>query len=122
MKPLLKHRADTNIDLRGPARSTQRPNTAAARPRMAMAMENIQPISFKFQSPGTECVMPRTLVSGRLNVENAYACPMERCTASAAGGTKKRLYPGGAMVFSRSKKDEAIQRSFRAASLFLMWG
>ena len=37
-----------------------------------MAMEKIHPISFKFQSPGTECVTPKILVRGRLNVENAY--------------------------------------------------
>ena len=60
MKPPPKHSAATNIDLRGPdalhPAPEQRPRT---RPRMAMAMENIQPISFKFQSPGAECVDAR---------------------------------------------------------------
>src|SRR5277367_1792053 len=33
---------------------------------------------------------------------------MERCTARAAGGTKNRLKPGAATVFSRSKNDAVI--------------
>ncbi len=67
------------------------PKSAAATPRTAMEMEKVQPISFKSQSPGTEWVTPRSLVSGRLKVEKAYTCPMDRCTARAAGGTRKRL-------------------------------
>ena len=55
-----------------------------------MAMENVQPTSFRFQSPGAEWVMPISLVSGRLKVENAYAWPIDRCTARAAGGTIER--------------------------------
>src|SRR5258706_4396489 len=104
--PPEKHRAATNIDLRGPTRSTQRPNMAAEAPRNTMAREKTQPISFKFQSCGTDWVNPISFVSGRLKVEKAYAWPMERCTARAAGGTKKRLKPGSAMVLSRSKNDD----------------
>ena len=37
-----------------------------------MAMENTQPTSVNFQSPGAEWVRPMSLVSGRLKVENAY--------------------------------------------------
>ena len=36
-----------------------------------MAMEKIQPMSTRLQSPGIECVRPKIFVSGRLNVENA---------------------------------------------------
>src|SRR5579862_3333385 len=104
-KPPPKQSAAVNIDLRGPTLSTQRPNSAADEPRTTIAMEKIQPTCFRSQSPGAECVIPSSLVSGRLKVENAYACPIERCTARAAGGTKNRLNPGGATVFSRSRKD-----------------
>src|SRR5258707_6436483 len=104
--PPEKHSAATNIDLRGPTRSTQRQNRAAEAPRNTMAREKTQPISFKFQSCGEDCVNPISFVSGRLKVEKAYAWPMERCTARAAGGTKKRLKPGPAMVLSRSKNDD----------------
>ena len=71
MKPPPKHSAATNMDLRGPTRSTQRPNRAAERPRMAMAMENVQPTSLIFQSPGAEWSIPISLVRGRLNTEKA---------------------------------------------------
>src|SRR5882757_8293018 len=105
-KPPPKHRAETNMDLRGPTRSTQRPKTAADRPRRTMAIENVQPTSVNFQSDGAEWVMPINLVRGKLKVENAYAWPIDRCTARAAGGTKKRLKPAGAMVTSRSRNDD----------------
>ena len=72
MNPPPKHSAATNIDLRGPTRSTQRPNRAAARPRTAMAMENVQPTSVSFQSPGADWVIPDQLgerqVEGREGV------------------------------------------------------
>ena len=57
--------------LRGPTRSTQRPNTAAAAPRKKIAAEKIQPTSVSFQSAGAACAPPSKRVSGRLNVENA---------------------------------------------------
>ena len=71
MNPPPKHRAAVNIDLRGPTRSTQRPNRAADRPRKAIAIENVQPTSVSFQSPGAEWLKPMSLVSGKLKVENA---------------------------------------------------
>ncbi len=57
---------------------------------MAIAIEKVQPTSVSFQSPGAEWVMPMSLVSGKLKVENAYAWPIDKCTARAAGGTEKR--------------------------------
>jgi hypothetical protein len=44
-----------------------------------------------FQSSGAGEAPPISLESGRLNTLNAYACPMERWMASAAGGTSHRL-------------------------------
>ena len=89
--PPAKHSAAANIALRGPPSSTQRPNTAADRPRNTIAMEKIQPRSVSFQSSGADCVMPISLVIGRLKTLNAYAWPMHRWTQSAAGGTIHRL-------------------------------
>ena len=43
-----------------------------------MAMQKIQPRSVSFQSPGVDCVIPSSLVIGRLNTLNAYAWPMHR--------------------------------------------
>ena len=43
--------------------------------------------------------------SGSLKTLNAYTWPIERWTASAAGGISHRLYPGGAIVRSRSSMD-----------------
>ena len=40
-------------------------------PRTTIAMEKIHPSCFKSQSPGAECVMPISLVRGRLKVEKA---------------------------------------------------
>jgi hypothetical protein len=71
MKPPPKHSADTNMALRGPTRSTQRPNSAAERPKMAMAMENVHPTSLRFQSPGAEWSIPISLLRGRLKTEKA---------------------------------------------------
>ena len=59
-------------------------------PRKAIATEKIQPMVESFQSSGALVVMPRSVESGRLNTLNAYACPMERWIASAAGGTRQR--------------------------------
>src|SRR5262245_36418084 len=49
--------------------------------------------------------MPRSFVIGKLKTLSAYACPMHKCTHSAAGGTIQRLYPGLATVCSRSRND-----------------
>ena len=55
-----------------------------------MAMLNTQPIVLNLQSSGAECVTPIRCASGRLNTLNAYAWPIERWIASAAGGTSQR--------------------------------
>src|SRR5271155_4738763 len=107
-KPPPKHRAATNMDRRGPTRSTQRPKIAAEDPRNKMAMEKIHAISLRFQSPGADWVIPISLVIGKLKVEKAYTWPMLKCTANAAGGTWNRLNPGGATVLSRAKKPVLI--------------
>ena len=70
-KPPAQHNAAVNIARRGPPSSTQRPNTADETPRKKIAMEKIQPSSGSFQSPGADCVMPMSLVIGRLNTLNA---------------------------------------------------
>ncbi len=69
--PPAKHNAAVNMDLRGPTRSTQRPKTADDSPRKTIAMEKIQPTSFRFQSVGADWVRPMSRVSGRLKVEIA---------------------------------------------------
>jgi hypothetical protein len=63
---------------RGPPSSTQRPITAADTPRKKIASEKIHPSSVSFQSSGAGCVIPISLVIGRLNTLNAYAWPMQR--------------------------------------------
>ncbi len=63
--------AAASIALRGPARSTHRPKTAAERPRKTIARLKVQPMVLSFQSPGTERVMPSEWESGRLNTLNA---------------------------------------------------
>ena len=66
-----KHSAAVNIARRGPPSSTQRPKTAAEAPRKTMAKLNIQPSSVNFQSPGADCVIPRSFVIGKLNTLKA---------------------------------------------------
>src|SRR6476619_2708379 len=97
-KPAAQHKAAVNIALRGPPSSTQRPNTADEAPRKKIASEKIQPSWVNFQSPGADCVMPSSLVIGRLSTLNAYAWPIQRCTQRAAGGTIHLLKPGLATV------------------------
>ena len=58
-----------------------------------MAMLKIQPSVVSFQSSGADSVMPMTRVSGMLKTLKAYAWPMHRWIASAAGGTSQREYP-----------------------------
>src|SRR5690606_35955048 len=70
-------------------------------PRKKIASEKIQPSWVSFQSSGVDSLMPSSFVIGRLNTLNAYACPMHRCTQSAAGGTIHRLNPGPATVRER---------------------
>src|SRR4030095_13736281 len=98
-KPL----ADANLAFRGPAPSSQRPKVNAERPRKTMATLKIQPIVVSGQSPGADSVLPISRESGRLKTLNAYTCPMHRWIASAAGGTRHRLNPGGAISLDLSK-------------------
>ena len=71
MKPPPKQSAAANIVLRGPTRSTQRPKTAAERPRKKIARLKIQASGGWVQSPGAEAVTPITLVSGNLKTLKA---------------------------------------------------
>ena len=75
-----------------------------------MAMLNTQPRVLSFQSSGAEWVTPIAWLSGMLKTLNAYACPIERWMARAAGGTSQRLKPGGATVLLRSRKESAAMR------------
>src|SRR5262249_26583342 len=68
-------------------------------------MLNTHPIVLSFQSPGPESAPPCSLDSGRLKTLNAYACPIERWIASAAGGTSQREYSAPAIECSRSRND-----------------
>ena len=70
-KPSDQQQAATKPLFRGPACSSQRPNTAAESPRKTMAMVKIQASSVCFQSPGAEAVMPTTFVSGSLKTLKA---------------------------------------------------
>ena len=56
-----------------------------------MAMLKIQPSVVSFQSAGADSVMPMTRVSGKLKTLKAYAWPIARWMARAAGGTSQRL-------------------------------
>src|ERR1700712_2928476 len=89
---------------RGPTFSSHFPANAADNPRNTIASENIQPSVVSDQSPDTDESRPMTRVSGRLNTENAYACPIHKWTANAAGGTIHREKPGLAIVASFEKK------------------
>src|SRR5215813_7988541 len=91
IKPPQKQRAAVNIVLRGPTRSTQRPNTAADTPRKKIARLKIHASDGCDQSPGADLVTPMIFVRGNLKTLNAYTCPIERWTASAAGGKSQRL-------------------------------
>ena len=72
-----------------------------------MAQLNTQPSVENFQSSGALSVIPISRESGILKTENAYACPMQRWIASAAGGTRQRLNPGGATECERSRNESA---------------
>src|SRR5688572_1040058 len=112
--PDAKQHAEANIALRGPSRSIHLPNTAAEMPRNAIAIEKIHASGGCSQScPATCRLTPMTWVSGILKTLNAYACPIERCTARAAGGTSHRLKPGGAIECVRSRKPMGIRQRDR---------
>jgi hypothetical protein len=53
-----------------------------------------------FQSPGADLVMPIARLNGSQKTLKPYAIPIDRCIASAAGGTSHRLKPGVAMIRS----------------------
>ena len=55
-----------------------------------MATLKIQPMVVSFQSSLAGWSMPMSVDNGRLKTLNAYACPMERWMASAAGGMRHR--------------------------------
>src|SRR5512135_880113 len=121
--PPPQHTAATTPALRGPSRSTQRPHTAAEEPRKTKNSVNIQPSVLIFQSQdvatrrpqnpmpagqGIDCVMPIALLSGNQNTLNPYDMPMDRCMASAAGGTSHRLNPGGTMMRSLDNRPDML--------------
>ena len=99
-KPTTQNAPATTIDFRGPTRSTHVPPIADEMPSIAMASEKIQPIATSPPSP-----IPKCSASGILKTENAYAWPMLRWIASAAGGMSHRLKVVGAMIASRSRTD-----------------
>jgi len=90
-KPPPQQHAATNPAMRGPSRSTHAPNTAADDPRKTKKSVYIVPSASTLQSPGAECVMPIAWLSGSQKTLNPYAMPIDRWTASAAGGTSQRL-------------------------------
>src|SRR4051812_12879055 len=101
--PPPKHTADANIAARGPTRSSQAPNVAAESPRKTIATLNTQPIVLSFQFPDAVSLPPTRRANGRLNTLNAYACPIDKWMASAAGGTSQREYSGPATECARSR-------------------
>ena len=74
---------EKNIALRGPLRSTHLPPKAAERPSMTMEMLKMTPIAVSEVSKRSTRGLRKTL--------KAYTWPMDRCTASAAGGMNHRL-------------------------------
>jgi len=54
---------------------------------------------------GPNRLMPSSRVSGRLKVENAYAWPMDKCTASAAGGRDIDCSQPAQRMRARSRKE-----------------
>src|SRR5690349_5462864 len=116
-RPPHQQHAATNPALRGPARSSQPPHTAAAAPRKTKYSVYIQPSSLIFQSQLVETMRARKDMSGAQaivdepftardsgsqNTLKPYAIPIHRWIANAAGGTSHRLNPGPAMVRSLS--------------------
>src|ERR1044071_4621082 len=115
--PTHQHSAAATPVLRGPERSSQPPNIAAAEPRNTKNSVYIHVTSLTRQSHAvvvrasrrdmslhtTEWLMPSERDSGSQNTLKPYAMPMHRWIASAAGGTSQRLNPGLAMMRSRSR-------------------
>src|SRR6185503_5894515 len=118
-RPPHQQNAATMPALRGPACSSQPPQSAAAEPRNTKNIVYIQPSIEIFQShvvekivvknvasagQGTALLIPIARESGSQNTLKPYAMPMQRWIASAAGGTSQRLYPGPAMVRDLSSR------------------
>ncbi len=110
--------------MRGPARSTQPPQSAAAEPRKTKNRVKVQPSSALVQSQlvvkarpiqvmswgqATGLVIPIACARGSQNTEKPYAMPIHRWMARAAGGTSQRLKPGPAMVRSRARKPGPVR-------------
>src|SRR5689334_18621342 len=105
--PPHQHSAATTPALRGPARSSQPPQMAAAQPRNTKNKVYIQPSvatcqsqllannsAKKLMSFGQVVPAPAVasvLDSGSQKTEKPYAIPMHRWIANAAGGTSHRL-------------------------------
>src|SRR5262245_6931585 len=104
-KPPPQHTAATTPAFRGPSRSTHAPKIAADDPRKTKNSVYIQPSDVSFQSAGSDRTMPIARLSGSQNTLKPYAMPIDKCTASAAGGTSHRLNVG-----------EATMRSFARTS------
>jgi hypothetical protein len=85
-----QHAAATTPALRGPADSSQCPNSAADEP--SRTKNNV------YVQPSCDTGHPSDCDSGNQNTLNPYAMPMHRWMASAAGGMSQRLKPGAAMV------------------------
>src|SRR3954447_9013877 len=92
-RPPHQHSAETNAALRGPTRSSQPPQSAAAEPRNTKKSVYIQPSVDTFQSQvdantdamklmsaghSTGLVMPIAFESGNQNTLKPYAMPMQR--------------------------------------------
>src|ERR1700761_4632880 len=103
-KPPHQHNAATTPALRGPARSSQPPQTAAAMPSTTKNSVYIQPRLATRQlqvvvnsSPTSEMSLHDAgaspgiaFDSGSQNTLKPYAMPMHRWMQSAAGGTEQR--------------------------------
>src|SRR5580765_294491 len=109
-KPPAQQIPATNPALRGPSRSAHFPKMAAEDPRKTIASVNVHVSVLIFQSPGADLVMPIARLKGSQKTLKPYAIPIDRCIASAAGGTSHRLKPGAAMIRSleRSDADSAL--------------
>src|SRR5262249_45883860 len=115
--PPAQQNAATTPALRGPARSSQPPQSAAARPSTTKKSVYIQPrlatrqlqvvvnnsLITEMLAQDGSAVPPIARESGSQNTENPYAMPMHRWMHSAAGGTSQRLKPAAAMMRSRSR-------------------
>src|ERR1700744_5067050 len=115
--PPPQRQAPTTPPLRGPARSSQPPQIAAATPSTTKNSVYIQPMLATFQSQvvvnnswnseisgqAFGAVRPIARDSGSQNTEKPYAIPRERWMQSAAGGTSQRLKPAAAIVRSLSR-------------------